>query len=120
MQIAQRWILARLRNETFFSLAALNERIGDLLEELNDRRMRVYGASRRELFERLDRPALKPMPATPFEYGEWKKARLNIDYHVEIDHHYYSAPHALVHEELEARITATTVELLLRFAAHEN
>jgi transposase len=114
VQIAQRWILARLRHETFFSLAALNERIADRLEELNDRRMRIYGASRRELFERLDRPALKALPATPFDYSEWKRARLNIDYHAEIDHHYYSAPHALVHEELEARITATTVELLLR------
>jgi len=114
VQIVQRWILARLRNETFFSLAALNERIAELLEDLNDRRMRVYGASRRGLFERLDRPALKPLPSTPFEDCEWKKARLNIDYHAEVDHHYYSAPHALVHEDLEARITATTVELLHR------
>lgn len=112
--VAQRWILARLRHETFFSLAALNERIADLLVDLNDRRMRVYGASRRELFERLDRPALKPLPAWPFEYCEWAKARINIDYHAEVDHHYYSAPHALVHEEVEARITATTVELLHR------
>jgi transposase len=112
--IAQRWILARLRHETFFSLHALNERIAELLEVLNDRRMRVYGASRRELFERLDRPALKPLPADPFEYCEWKKVRLNIDYHAEVDHHYYSAPHPLVHEELEARFTATTVELLHR------
>ena len=112
--VAQRWILARLRHETFFSLEALNERIAELLEELNHRRMRVYGASRRELFERLDRPALRPLPATPFEYCEWKKVRLNIDYHAEVDHHYYSAPHPLVHEELEARFTATTVELLHR------
>lgn len=109
--VTQRWILARLRHETFFSLGALNERIADLLEELNDRRMRVYGASRRELFERIDRPALKPLPAEPFAYSEWRKARLNIDYHAEVDHHFYSAPHALVHEELEARLTATTVEL---------
>jgi transposase len=112
--VAQRWILARLRHETFFSLQALNERIAELLEDLNKRRMRIYGASRRELFERLDRPALRPLPATPFEYCEWKKVRLNIDYHAEVDHHYYSAPHPLVHEELEARFTATTVELLHR------
>ncbi len=109
--IAQRWILARLRHETFFSLDALNERIGERLEELNDRRMRVYGASRRELFERLDHPALKPLPAEPFAYSEWRKARLNIDYHAEVEHHFYSAPHALVHEEVEARLTAITVEL---------
>ncbi len=109
--IAQRWILARLRHETFFSLDALNERIGERLEELNDRRMRVYGASRRELFERLDHPALKPLPMERFAYSEWRKARLNIDYHAEVEHHFYSAPHALVHEEVEARLTAITVEL---------
>ncbi len=74
VQIAQRWILARLRNETLFSLAALNARIAELLEDLNDRAMRRYGASRRELFERLDRPALKPLPAARFVYGEWKEA----------------------------------------------
>lgn len=112
--IAQRWILARLRHETFFSLEALNERIAELVGILNDRLMKVYGASRRELFERLDRPALLPLPAVPFEYCEWKKVRLNIDYHAEVDHHYYSAPHSLVHEELEARFTTTTVELLHR------
>jgi len=119
--VAQRWILARLRNQTFFSLAELNERIGDLLEDLNDRRMRLYGASRRELFEKLDKPALKPLPAEPFVYAEWKAVRVNIDYHVEVDHHFYSAPHELVHEQIEARFTATTVELLrggLRITSH--
>ncbi len=112
--IAQRWILARLRHQTFFSLDALNERIAELLEELNDRRMRVYGASRRELFNRLDQPALKPLPTEPFAYAEWRKVRLNIDYHAEVDHHFYSAPHALVHEQLEARFTAITIELFHR------
>jgi transposase len=111
VQIVERWILARLRNETFFSLEALNERIAELLVELNDRKMRVYGASRRELFERLDKPALKALPAEPFVYSEWKTARLNIDYHAEIDHHYYSAPYPLVHEQVEARMTTTTIEL---------
>ena len=114
VQIAERWIVARLRHETFFSLEALNERIAELLIDLNGRRMRVYGASRRELFDRIDRPALKPLPAEPFAYSEWKTARLNIDYHAEIDHHYYSAPHALVHEQLDARLTAVTVELFHR------
>jgi transposase len=119
--IAQRWVLARLRHETFFSLDALNDRIAELLEELNDRRMRVYGASRRELFERLDRPALRPLPGDKFAFAEWKKVRVNIDYHVEVDHHFYSVPHALVGEQLEARFTATAVELLFRnerVAAH--
>ena len=88
--VVERWILARLRNETFFSLDALNERICELLEDLNDRPMRAYGKSRRELFERLDRPALKPLPAERFVYGEWKLAKVSIDYHVQIDHHCYS------------------------------
>lgn len=114
VQIAERWIVARLRHESFFSLEALNERIAELLVELNGRKMRRYGVSRRELFERVDRPALRPLPREPFAYAEWKKARLNIDYHVELDHHFYSAPHALVHEVLEARLTAITLELFHR------
>jgi transposase len=109
--VAQRWILARLRNQTFFSLSELNARIAELLGELNDRRMRLYGASRRELFERMERPALGPLPTQPFEYGERKEVRVNIDYHVEVDHHFYSVPYTLLHEQLESRSTATTVEI---------
>lgn len=112
--IAQRWILAKIRNQTFFSLAELNCRIKELVHELNERKMRVYGASRRELFERLDKPALGPLPAQRFETCEWKKARVNIDYHVEYDHHYYSVPSALLRQEIEIRATATTVEIYLR------
>lgn len=121
VQIVERWILARLRHETFFSLEALNARIAELLEKLNGRKMKRYDASRRELFERIDKPALGALPATPFVYADWKTVRLNIDYHVEVDHHYYSAPHALVHEQLDARITGTTVELFhknQRVASH--
>jgi len=110
VQIAERWILARLRHETFFSLTALNARIAEWLHELNDRPMRLYQASRRELFERLDRPALRPLPPEPFVYAEWKSARVNIDYHVEIRRHYYSVPFSLVHEVVDVRVTATTVE----------
>ena len=112
--VAERWILARLRNETFFSLAELNTRIRELLVELNGRTMRVYRASRRELFERLDRPALRPLPSERFVYGEWKYARVNVDYHVALDGHYYSVPHALVHEQVEVRSTQTTVEIFHR------
>ncbi len=122
VQIAERWILARLRHETFFSLAALNARIAELLADLNARPMRLYRASRRELFERLDQPALRPLPAEAFVYGEWKVgARVNIDYHVELHGHYYSVPYALIHEQVDARATATTVELFhrgQRVAAH--
>jgi transposase len=121
VQVAERWILARLRHETFFSLPALNARITELLTDLNARRMRRYEASRQELFARLDRPALRPLPATPFVYGEWKVAKVGIDYHVEVDHHYYSVPHALVQTAVDVRLTALTVEIFQRgqrVAAH--
>jgi transposase len=121
VQVAERWILARLRHETFFSLAALNARIGERLAELNARRMRRYQVSRHELFARLDQPALRPLPAAPFVYGEWKVARVNIDYHVEVAGHYYSVPHALVHERVDVRSAALTVEIFhrgQRVAAH--
>jgi transposase len=121
VQVAERWILARLRNQSFFSLSELNGRIAELLEELNDRPMRVYGTSRRELFERFDKPALRPLPDKRYLYGEWKSARVSIDYHVEVDHHYYSVPHQLVGEKLEVRLTATTVEVFqrgVRVASH--
>lgn len=111
VQIAQRWILARLRNQTFFSLAELNARIAELCSELNDRQMRTYKASRRELFERLDRPVLRPLPVSPYEYAEWKRVTLGIDYHAEFEGHYYSAPHRLRGEELWLRATVTTIEI---------
>jgi transposase len=121
VQVAERWILARLRHETFFALPTLNARIADLLEDLNARRMRHYGVSRRALFARLDRPALRPLPATPFVYGVWKLATVNIDYHVEVDHHYYSVPHALVGQRVDVRLATATVEVFCRgqrVAAH--
>ena len=114
VQIAQRWILARMRNERFDSLGALNARIAELCAELNRRVMRHYKASRLELFERLDKPALRALPEEPFEHAEWAKVRLNIDYHTNVDEHFYSAPFTLVHEQLWARSTATTVELFHR------
>lgn len=115
MLVATRWILARLRHERFFSLAALNARIAELLESLNTRPMRLYRASRRELFERLDRPALRPLPTEAFIVGEWHyDARVNIDYHVELHGHYYSVPHPLTHELVDARLTVATVELFHR------
>jgi transposase len=124
VQIAQRWILARLRNERHFSLDSLNVRIAELLEDLNDRMMRRYGETRRQLFERLDRPALKPLPAGRFVYGDWKNAGVNIDYHVDIEHHYYSVPFQLANERgvrVDVRYTASTVEIFQgarRVASH--
>jgi transposase len=114
VQVVQRWILARLRDETFFSLAALNRRIGELQDELNDRPMRAYGASRRELFERTERAALRPLPPTRYSYGQWKTAKVNIDYHVALEHHAYSVPFQLVHEAVDLRYNALTVEVFHR------
>jgi transposase len=114
VQVVQRWILARLRHRTFFSLDELNAAIAELVDELNDRMMKTYKATRRELFERLDRPALRPLPAERFVLGEWSTARANIDYHVDVDGHYYSVPHALRGETFDVRTTTTTVEIYLR------
>jgi transposase len=114
VQVVQRWILARLRHHQFFSLAELNAAIRALLDDLNDRPMRSWGISRRALYEQLDRPALLALPATPYEYAEWKRCRVGLDYHVEIAKHFYSVPHPLLRQEVEARITATTVEIFHR------
>ncbi len=111
VQIAQRWILARLRHHRFFSIDEMNDRIAELLEDLNTRTMRRYRASRRDLFEKLERSALKPLPATRFSYGEWKKARVHIDYHVVFDDHFYSAPYQMVGEEVWIRATGLTIEI---------
>lgn len=114
VQLVERWILARLRKRRFFSLAELNGTIGELLEELNHRPFKKLPGSRRSLFEALDRPALKPLPARPYEYATWRLAKVNIDYHVEADRHWYSVPHQLVGQRVDVRLTATTVEAFCR------
>jgi transposase len=109
VQVAQRWILARLRHETFFSLAALNARMRELLADLNARPMKGYdGASRRDLFTRFDQPALRLLPAERFVYSDWREARVNIDYHVDVERHLYSVPHRLIHQTVDIRLSATT------------
>jgi len=121
VQIAERWLLARIRDETFHSLGVLNARLAVLVADLNGRVMRTYKASRRDLFERLDRPALSPLPDTAFEVSTWKEVSLNVDYHFELDHHLYSAPQQLIRERVWIRATATTVEVLhggKRVASH--
>lgn len=112
VQLAERWILARLRHLSFFSLGELNTAIRQLREQMNDRRLQRQKVSRRGLFETLDRPALHPLPPTPYEYAKWKKAKVSIDYHIEFDGRLYSVPHHLVGEVVELRITATEVGLL--------
>jgi len=109
--IAQRWILAILRNRTFFSLTELNAAIRELLEGLNTRRFQKLEGCRRSAFETIDRPAMRPLPAMRFERGEWKKAKVNVDYHVEFDSRYYSVPCALTGTTVEARATRNVVEI---------
>ena len=119
--VAERWILASLRNHTFYSLKELNDAIKILLEKLNSKVMRHVKRSRKELYENLDKPALKPLPLTRYEYAEWKKCRLNIDYHIEYDEHFYSAPHTLVKEILWCRANSEIVEIFYkgtRIASH--
>jgi len=111
--IVERWILAALRKRTFHNLAELNQAIRELLDRLNQRRFRKLDTTRAILFEQLDRPRLKPLPASPFVFAQWKKARVNIDYHIEVARHYYSVPYGCVHQEVEARVSASTVEIFL-------
>jgi len=119
--VVERWILAVLRHRTFFSLAELNEAIRGLLIRLNNRKFRKLDTTRAKLFETLEKPVLKPLPKDPFTFAAWKKARVNIDYHIEIHRHYYSVPYQYVHEQVEARISEKTVEVFLkgrRIATH--
>ncbi len=119
--VAQRWILAVIRHQTFFSLAELNQAIREQLEILNTRQMQKLGASRRELFERVDRPALKALPQERYEISTWHRCRVNIDYHVEVESNYYSVPYSLIHERIEARATPSVVEVYFkgrRVASH--
>ena len=121
VQVATRFIIAKLRNRQFFSLTALNAAIAKLVTQINDRMSRHLGASRRALFEGLERSALKPLPAEPYVFAEWKQCRVGLDYHVEIEKHYYSVPHQLLRETVWARITARTIEVFhrgQRVAAH--
>jgi transposase len=109
-----RWVLARLRHQRFFSLDELNAAIRPLLSELNDRPFQRLPGSRRSVFEALDRPAMRALPATPYVFAEWKERLVAFDYHVDIDRHFYSVPHALVGYTVWARFSATTVEVFYR------
>jgi transposase len=109
--IASRWILAVLRNRTFYSLQELRAAVADLLENLNDRPMRRLKKSRRELFEDIERRALKPLPVRPYEYAEWTRPKVDLSYHVEHDDHFYSLHFSLIGERLDLRATETTVEI---------
>jgi transposase len=120
--MAERWILAALRNHTFFSLVELNKAIAEKLSDLNKRKFKKLDTTREKRYQLIDKPALKPLPAHGYQYAEWKKARVNIDYHVEVDRCFYSVPYQLVRQQVDVRLTSTTVEILFnnrRVAAHK-
>jgi transposase len=119
--IAQRWILAVLRHRTFYSLAELNTAIRECLERLNTRLLHRVKKARRELFESLDRPNALPLPQRHYEYAEWYKAKVQLNYHIDVAGHYYSVPFQLIHERLDIRLTGATLEAFhkgMRVAAH--
>ena len=122
VQIVERQILARLRNHRFFSLSELNQEIRRLLSELNQKPFQKLPGSRQSLFDSLDKPALRPLPAIPYEFAQWKKATVHIDYHLEVDGHYYSVPCRLIKKQLDVRMTATIIECFdrgKRVASHQ-
>ncbi len=121
VQIVERWIMARLRHQTFFTLASLNQAIRVLLDDLNQRPFKKLPGTRLSQFEQLDKPALRPLPAQPYQYAHIKKARVHIDYHIEYDKHYYSVPHHLVKQEVEVQATDSAVAIYhqgQRIASH--
>lgn len=111
VQIVERWIMARIRKETFFSLSQLNQRISELLKWMNNKIMKQYNESRFSLYQRIDKPALQSLPQCAYQYTYIKQVRVNIDYHVEIEKHYYSVPYSLVKKQLEANVTGQLVRL---------
>jgi transposase len=122
VQEVERQILAPLRHEQFTSFTALNAAVAQGLQRLNSRVMHGYGLSRQGLFEQVDQPALKPLPAHPFVFGHWKHAKVNVDYHIEVEHHYYSVPYTLVAQEVQVKVSEQLVEVFhqhQRIAAHE-
>ena len=121
VQVVERWILAKLRNRQFFSLRQLNQAIGELLENLNNKPFQKLPGSRKSAFESMDRPALHPLPSQAYQFAEWKKATVNVDYHIEVHRHYYSVPHTLIKKKIDVRITNNTIECFYkskRVASH--
>jgi transposase len=112
--VAERWILARLRNHTFFSLEEANEAVRDQLDALNERRFNKLPGCRRTLFDATDGPALLSLPAQRYEYATWRSAKVSIDYHVEVERHRYSVPYQLVGRQCDVRITKSSIEIFDR------
>ena len=121
MLIAERWIIARLRDRRFYSVAEANAAITECVAEINARPFQKLDGSRQSLFDSLERPALRPLPADRYEFATWRRARVNIDYHVEADKHYYSVPYQLARQQVDVRLSAVTVEVFhssRRVASH--
>lgn len=111
--LTERWILAALRNREFFSLSEINRAIKELLEKLNNKPFQKLPGSRIICFESVERDVLLPLPSIPYVFSEWKKVKVNIDYHVELKRHYYSVPYQLSQKSLDMRYTESTVEIFL-------
>ena len=121
--LVERWILARLRHERFTSIAQANVAVKRLVAWVNDRPFRKIDGTRRSLFLAIDRPALRPLPPTRYDFATWKAMKVGIDYHLEVraERHYYSVPYRLVGERVEVRLSATTLEVFFkskRVASH--
>jgi transposase len=114
VQVVERWIIARLRHQEFFSLCDLNKAIRFLLDDLNQRPFKKLPGCRKSQFEALDKPALRALPVTAYYYTEFKLVRVNIDYHIEFDKHYYSVPHHLVKHQVEAQATYDGIALFFK------
>ena len=114
VQLVERWIIAVLRKRTFFSLSELNAAIKELLDKLNNKPFKKLDTTRKELFETIEKPALKPLPERPYQFARWKRAKVGIDYHVEVEKHYYSVPYQLIGKKVEVRITEREVEVFYR------
>jgi len=111
VKLTQRWLLARLRHETFYSIAQLNNRIHELMPHYRNKKMKRLGVSRQELFDTLDKPALKPLPVNEYEYKEFKLLKVSIDYHIQLDHVLYSVPYQLIHKKVEVWFSSTMVSI---------
>lgn len=109
--VVERWALARLRNRTFFSLGELNAAIGELLRQLNNRPFKKLEGCRHARFVEFDRPALRPLPARPYEFGEWKQAKVHPDYHIEVNRAYYSVPYRLIGAQVDVRVSAHAIQI---------
>ena len=111
VQVVERWIMAALRNRTFFSIGELNAAMKQLLKEINERPLKEIGLSRRQLFESIEKPVLRPLPSHPYSFALWKMAKVSFDYHIQVEGHYYSVPYHLIGKRVYVKISRDQVEV---------